>query len=181
MYKFITLALAAAVSALPAGGSPTDLEKGEFRTFMTVSVDKQVSLNGIRNGTSENLSIVGERISVYPGTQTVSERNTQDPGESISFHVNGEKYGWAVTDVGHAWGNVHPVVARKGYEGDFKFHTSNGEITHDLTATTNSFMACDSNINGVNISVLAWGNPNYDGTLPEGCAFTKVSMSEPKE
>lgn len=86
-------------------------------------------------------------------------------------------------------------MARKGYHDDFKFNSNGGEITHDLTATTNHFMgmscfkadhmvfannqplACDSNVNGVDIKVLAWGNPNYYSGLPEGCDYTTVSRS----
>lgn len=99
MFKYIALALAATATAIPAGAPETGLMNGEFKTYMTGTKGGELVLNAIKNGTSEDFLIAGLRPNVYNGTPTGTQRNFEDPGERVSFHIHGEKYGWVITDV----------------------------------------------------------------------------------
>lgn len=99
MYNFIAVAMAAtAVTALPAG-APQQPSPGQFVTAMTVLDGILISVNAVKNGTSEDLVLVGERLSAYPGTPAYIQRNLEDPAESLSFDISGERYGWKIHDV----------------------------------------------------------------------------------
>lgn len=98
MNNFIALALVTAATALPTAAPTADPENGEFVTYMTVLEGTTITLNAMNNGTYEDLVIVGERPSAYPGTTTIAERNFEDAGDAVSFLIDGERYGWVVVD-----------------------------------------------------------------------------------
>ncbi|KAH7304511.1 hypothetical protein B0I35DRAFT_484366 [Stachybotrys elegans] len=176
MYKPLILVLATSAVSLAAPADKRESIK-QFRLGMEVK-DTTVSLTATRNGTSGDIVLEAGRLSTVPGT--LAWFIGAEPDLAIVFNVDesATQYGAKVVDVGKAPGNVHLVTAVADYnEFDFGFSvTDDGVITHELTGTTNVFMACEGTIDGVENYYLSWGNPSADAQLPEGCEVTTLKQ-----
>ncbi|EME84272.1 uncharacterized protein MYCFIDRAFT_195371 [Pseudocercospora fijiensis CIRAD86] len=176
MQRIITLALAAGAAALPAATSKTPLSNSEFGLIMDVSTTDSpiyVSLNGVKNGTSEDLILIGERLSVYPGTPTYLDPVSPDPDcQALNFDVDGCEYGLYAPDIGDNYGIKTYVTAKKD-EKQYAWSVYNGQVHHKLYAATNQFLACNTTYNGETYLALGWGIADSNG-LPEGCMSTRV-------
>lgn len=96
MYKYITLALAAAASALPAPQSAGSVPSKDQEFGLIVKVDGTfVSLNAVQSGPETVL--VTERLSVYPGTPAYFVNFP--PTVSLNLDINGVAYGLKAPDV----------------------------------------------------------------------------------
>ena len=195
MYASLALTLAAAITAIAVPAPAARNSPEEFRLGMEVK-KTIVSLTAVKNGTDGDVFLRAGRQSVYPGTNgksiphSANLRNTdsrvahvigEEPNLAILFDINtgdaATQHGAKVVDVGHAYGNVHPITVVSEYdEFDFGFSfNEDGELEHKLTATINTFMACEGLVGDQENYYLAWGNPDQQGKLPKGCSVTTVT------
>ncbi|CAJ2509937.1 Uu.00g058370.m01.CDS01 [Anthostomella pinea] len=167
----LTLALATASGALAAPLAAR--QANEFSLAMALG-DGVVALTAVLNGT--DIVLEAGRLSVYPGQEAhfigadaylaVILDFTNNTGPLAGY----TQYGLVVPDVGHVAGAAATVTAVKDYDDfDFTFSVADGVISHKLTATTNTWFACEDTVNGEQNLVLKWGNSKQDGSLPDGC------------
>ncbi|USW58599.1 hypothetical protein Slin15195_G119180 [Septoria linicola] len=179
MYKTLALALAAGAAAAPSS-KPAPLSSLEFGLIMGVSNSTSgqktfVSLNAAKNANEENYQLIGQRLSVYPGTPAFADSPTPDPDfRALELDIDGVSYGLFAEDIGHRSGARTQITANKSQKQyEWAINAQTGEISHKISSAVNQFLACNTTVNGEEYLSLAWGNYASEG-LPEGCIHTSV-------
>ncbi|KAH9906203.1 hypothetical protein F4778DRAFT_778595 [Xylariomycetidae sp. FL2044] len=172
----VTVALAAASSAIAAPLAAR--QATEFSLAMSLGGETIVALTAVLNGT--DIVLQAGRLSVYPGQEAYFIGAGSNLAVILDFTNNTGPlagypyYGLSVPDAGHVYGAALTVTAVKDYDDfDFNFSVADGAISHKLTATTNTWFACEDTANGEQNLFLKWGNSKQDGSLPDGCQPAK--------
>ncbi|QIW98334.1 hypothetical protein AMS68_003852 [Peltaster fructicola] len=187
-YTTALLSLAASASAFPTIVSravddvltPAPLCE-RFDVAFTVDGNYQ-SANAVKNGTSAELVLEAERLSVYPGTQAYFNDSNPSPTEgfdykALNFVLDDGVYGAFAADVGDSYGLAVPIYLVKDKQ-QFEWLSFNGSIGHKLFAAPNSLYACfRSLVDAPPNFFLSFGDYNFSSSIagpPAGCNITNV-------
>ncbi|PPJ53601.1 hypothetical protein CBER1_00445 [Cercospora berteroae] len=194
MLTYLLLTLAAAAVAFAAPQSPAayqplskPISNGEFgltmRIIDEVGEPRAVALVATKNGTNEELVLVGQPLASNSGTPAYTTNTNAEDANGFDFvalnvDVDGTSYGLFAADVGSVYGIQTTVIAVKGMQQEeWLVSDEDDGVYRKLAAANNQFMACAGTVNGQPAVVLSWGINKSNGISPDGCDSTTVKKN----